>query len=1013
MSKWNRAIVSTLVFSAVLLAGATQNIFAGTIKVPKDQATITKAMSVAKNGDTIQVAQGTYVENIEMKPGVILEGGYSSDFSKRDISANETVIDGKNNKGPVVQTAEGVTLDGFTIINGSRKVLSDKSTIGSGIYNINVSVVITNNTLKDNEPAGVYFNAAKGTVSDNLIMNNKEAGVFLEKGSDLIITGNVIHNNNFAGISAGDKPVNKPDSKVDIRNNVIHHNGKAGIDSASASGNFYNNLIYKNNDAGIRIIVPPVDILNNTVVGNARSGIIIVDPSVLPIMKNNILAYNDEAGIRSPKGGYEYNLLFSNFVSGDCNPDYLWCVRNQFGGYEDEEHYKKVKNIIADPLFVDIEKDDYHLKGDSPAIDSGDPDKKYNDVNFAPSLGTPINDMGVYGGAYSKPEARSGNNPPEAIFSSEEETYVDGRVKLDARMSRDVDGDSITYQWKVVSKPAGSKAKFKKADKTKASFKADKGGDYEVELVVTDRLGLTSSPNVQKITVLDNHPPTSNVGEILSQVKVGGAVTVYGSGSKDKDNDPLTYKWEIVSRPEKSKTVIQDKNSENSSFQVDAVGSYGIQLIVNDGKADSEPTVVYVSTGHKAENGVRNVPAEYPTIQLAVDAADAGDTILVQKGTYNENIIIDKNVNLKGIDWPVVSGGSKKGNTNTIQFAYLGDSAGKIEGFVITGGGLGGLGHGLNVWDSSPEIFNNIIHGNKHNAIGIHGRGTLTSKTKVHNNLIYDNGLGVGNGLGSSAHIYNNKIFNNKIVGIGCRGLSLPRIEGNYIYDNRMGIGTREVSAPVIIGNHIYNNVNGIVIGPSSTIKKYAGPDILIKNNLVYNNSRVGIAATSFNLSKVIIVNNTIDNNNSLDVMQRAGGLVLGWPGPAEFTAVVENNIITNNKYAGIANNTGLDQFSAPGAVIKNVNNLVWQNSVEYEGAKPGAGEISNDPMYVKGDTYDSGQYFLAAGSPAIDTGNKSSNELDLDQLSTQQGHTPDKGKADMGYHYPKSTEKYIEKDIL
>jgi hypothetical protein len=69
--------------------------------------------------------------------------------------------------------------------------------------------------------------------------------------------------------------------------------------------------------------------------------------------------------------------------------------------------------------------------------------------------------------------------------------------------------------------------------------------------------------------------------------------------------------------------------------------------------------------------------------------------------------------------------------------------------------------------------------------------------------------------------------------------------------------------------------------------------------------------------------------------------------------------------------------------------------------------------MYVKGDTYDSGQYFLAAGSPAIDTGNKSSTELDLDQLSTQQGHTPDKGKADMGYHYPKSTEKYIEKDIL
>ncbi len=1012
MSNFKWVTVTTFILFVVLQISTINSVFAGTIQVPKNHKTIGKALAAAKKGDTVQVAKGTYVENLIMKQGVILEGGYSSDYSKRDIAANETIIDGSKNKGPVIQLADGGTLDGFTIINGSRKILSDKSTIGSGVYSKGITSVVSNNTVMNNEPAGIFFSGAKGTVKNNLITKNKEAGVFLEKASDITIVANVIKENNFAGISAGDKPINKPNSKLDVRNNRIFGNGKAGIDSSSASGTFYNNVIYKNSDAGIRSIIPPVEFVNNTIVANSRSGIIIVDPSVVPVIKNNIIAHNEEGGIRSAKGGYSYNLLYSNFLSGDCNPEYLWCVRNNFGGYEDEEHYKKVKNIIANPLFVSEDKDNYRLRGGSPAIDGGDPDKKLRDVNFAPSLGTPVNDMGAYGGPHSMPEERDINNAPSATFTFADPIYFGGRIKLDGRKSVDTDGDSIKFQWKLLSKPAGSKAKFKRANKKKASLKADKAGDYEVELVVTDRLGKASKANVQKVKVLGNHPPKANVGEILSHVKQGDTVTVYGSGSKDKDKDPLKFKWEIIYKPAKSKAAIVDKKAENASFQVDAKGSFGIQLIVNDGKVDSKPTVVYVSTGHKAVNGIRNVPAEYPAIQLAVDAADPGDTVLVQKGTYLENIIIDKNVNLKGLDWPVVDGGSKKGNTNTIQFAYLGDSAGKIEGFVITGGGLGGLGHGLNVWDSSPEIYNNKIHGNRHNGIGIHGRGTLTAKTKIHNNMIYDNGLGIGNGLGSSAHIYNNRIFKNRIVGVGARGLALPRIEGNYIYENRMGIGTREVSAPVIIGNHIYNNINGIVIGPSSTIKKYSGPDILIKNNLVYNNSRVGIAATSFNLSKIIVVNNTIDGNNSLDIMQRAGGLVLGWPGPAEFTAVVENNIITNNQYAGIASNTGLDQFPAPGAIVKNVNNLVYENAVEYEGAKPGKGDISEDPKYVKGDTYDSGQYFLAGDSPAVDSGIKSSREMELNKMSTQKTKAADKGKVDMGYHYPKKGEKFIEKSI-
>lgn len=35
-----------------------------------------------------------------------------------------------------------------------------------------------------------------------------------------------------------------------------------------------------------------------------------------------------------------------------------------------------------------------------------------------------------------------------------------------------------------------------------------------------------------------------------------------------------------------------------------------------------------------------NIPADYPTIQEGIDAAEEGDTVLVQPGTYYENIRI-------------------------------------------------------------------------------------------------------------------------------------------------------------------------------------------------------------------------------------------------------------------------------------------------------------------------------------------------------------------------------------
>ena len=81
-------------------------------------------------------------------------------------------------------------------------------------------------------------------------------------------------------------------------------------------------------------------------------------------------------------------------------------------------------NVFADPLFVNRDKGDFLLENGSPAIDSGNPDVKYNDVEdpnkkgFAlfPSRGLIRNDMGLWGGPHLGDSIE--NSVPGKIYSN-------------------------------------------------------------------------------------------------------------------------------------------------------------------------------------------------------------------------------------------------------------------------------------------------------------------------------------------------------------------------------------------------------------------------------------------------------------------------------------------------------------------------------------------------------------------------------------------------------------------
>jgi hypothetical protein len=153
----------------------------------------------------------------------------------------------------------------------------------------------------------------------------------------------------------------------------------------------------------------------------------------------------------------------------------------------------------------------------------------------------------------------------------------------------------LTYSWSFVSPlPAGSKATLTNPNAMIATFVPDVPGNYMVKLTVNNGIGSDSAI----VTVSTaNSAPVANAGPNQT-VAVGSMVTLDGTGSSDIDGDSLTYNWSFISTPTGSSAVIFNFRSAKASFVVDVPGTYKVQLVVNDGKFNSPPAVVTITTGN-------------------------------------------------------------------------------------------------------------------------------------------------------------------------------------------------------------------------------------------------------------------------------------------------------------------------------------------------------------------------------------------------------------------------------
>ncbi len=232
--------------------------------------------------------------------------------------------------------------------------------------------------------------------------------------------------------------------------------------------------------------------------------------------------------------------------------------------------------------------------------------------------------------------ATTDNSAPVANAGSDQNVKTTSTVVLDGSASSDVDLDPLSYHWNIKDKPTNSNASFFDKTVVAPSFVADLNGTYVAELVVNDGSVDSAADTVNVTAATVNSAPVANAGED-QKVNINDTVTLDGSASSDADLDPLTYSWNMISKPTQSEADLSNPITVDPTFSVDKDGNYVVQLIVNDGTVDSLPSTVTVSTS-SLDDFAMTIDVNKVSIQAdwKVGSNAPGDSIaaIKQQGIY-------------------------------------------------------------------------------------------------------------------------------------------------------------------------------------------------------------------------------------------------------------------------------------------------------------------------------------------------------------------------------------------
>lgn len=163
-------------------------------------------------------------------------------------------------------------------------------------------------------------------------------------------------------------------------------------------------------------------------------------------------------------------------------------------------------------------------------------------------------------------------------------------VKFDASGSSDPDGDTLSFNWTLVSKPNGSSVTIQNTS-NQLVVKPDIAGTYVVSVRISDGKGamvdkqasIVVSANaapVGSVAVSARYAAVPSVAPVIT-VTVGATLLLDSTNTRDADGDPVTTSWDVIESPAGSRAslIIDGKTARLST---DVAGVYKVRARATD-----------------------------------------------------------------------------------------------------------------------------------------------------------------------------------------------------------------------------------------------------------------------------------------------------------------------------------------------------------------------------------------------------------------------------------------------